>query len=154
MTQPDPSIPQTPGWYNDNDGTTRWWDGTQWTDHTQPTQPTPPPPAQAPQQVIAPVQQMTNNQTVTVNVGQPTLAVRTRKINAIAYLVITVLVGWLGIHRFYRGQIGLGILYLLTAGILGIGWIIDIVLAIIWLIQRDPNGQITFVNKKYARYGV
>lgn len=30
-------------------------------------------------------------------------------------------------HKFYEGKIGMGILYLLTAGLFGIGWIIDIV---------------------------
>lgn len=30
-------------------------------------------------------------------------------------------------HKFYEGKIGMGILYLFTAGLFGIGWIIDIV---------------------------
>lgn len=34
--------------------------------------------------------------------------------------------GPLGAHKFYEGKIGMGILYLLTAGLFGIGWIIDI----------------------------
>ena len=29
-------------------------------------------------------------------------------------------------HKFYEGKVGMGILYLLTWGIFGIGWIIDI----------------------------
>ncbi len=33
--------------------------------------------------------------------------------------------GGLGIHRFYLGHIGMGILYLLTGGLCGIGWFID-----------------------------
>ena len=43
-------------------------------------------------------------------------------------LIICVFVGFLGIHHFYSGRNGLGVLYLLTAGLCGIGWIIDIVL--------------------------
>jgi TM2 domain-containing membrane protein YozV len=31
----------------------------------------------------------------------------------------------LGIHHFYVGKIGVGILYLLTFGFFGIGWFLD-----------------------------
>lgn len=30
-------------------------------------------------------------------------------------------------HKFYEGKIGMGILYLFTLGLFGIGWIIDII---------------------------
>ena len=42
-------------------------------------------------------------------------------------LILLLLVGVLGIHKFYLGQIGAGILYLLTGGLCGIGLIIDLV---------------------------
>lgn len=44
-------------------------------------------------------------------------------------LLIAVFGGWLGAYRFYKKQIGMGVLYLLTFGLFGVGWIIDIVTA-------------------------
>ena len=43
---------------------------------------------------------------------------------SVAWLLLTFL-GWLGVHRFYLGKWGTGILYLLTFGLLGIGIIYD-----------------------------
>ena len=50
-------------------------------------------------------------------------------------LVITCLFGLLGAHKFMDKRIGMGILYLFTAGIFGIGVIVDIVSEIIQLIR-------------------
>ncbi len=43
-------------------------------------------------------------------------------------LILSVIVGSLGVDRFYLGKVGTGILKLITFGGLGIWWIIDIVL--------------------------
>jgi len=43
-------------------------------------------------------------------------------------LVLSVVVGYLGVDRFYLGKIGTGILKLITGGGFGIWYIIDIVL--------------------------
>lgn len=37
------------------------------------------------------------------------------------------LLGYLGVHKFYVGKTGMGIVYLLTFGLFGIGWAIDTV---------------------------
>ncbi len=47
---------------------------------------------------------------------------------------LCLFLGPLGIHKFYEGKIGMGILYLLTAGIFSIGWLIDI-----FVILFKPN---------------
>lgn len=44
----------------------------------------------------------------------------------LAELIITILLGPLGVHKFMKGKIGMGILYLFTFGLFYIGWIIDI----------------------------
>lgn len=40
--------------------------------------------------------------------------------------VLWLLLGVLGIHQFYLGKVGRGLLYLFTLGIFGIGVIIDL----------------------------
>jgi len=49
--------------------------------------------------------------------------------------LLCLFLGYFGGHKFYEGKIGLGILYILTVGLFGIGWIID---TIIILCKPDP----------------
>ena len=54
-----------------------------------------------------------------------------RKINKIVYIVITFFLGGLGINRFMRGQIGLGILMLLVGWLtFGIWWLVDFIISL------------------------
>ncbi|MBN1816031.1 MAG: TM2 domain-containing protein [Sedimentisphaerales bacterium] len=50
--------------------------------------------------------------------------------SGIACLLLLLLLGPLGIHRFYVGKVGSGILFLLTAGVCGIWVIIDIIMLV------------------------
>ena len=50
-----------------------------------------------------------------------------KPLNWLTLLLLCIFVGGAGIHRFYAGKIGTGILYLFTGGLFGIGWLIDLV---------------------------
>ncbi len=60
-------------------------------------------------------------------------------INRWLLAVICLFLGVLGVHRFMVGKIGTGIVYLLTAGVFGIGVLVDLILILSGLF-RDKNG--------------
>lgn len=67
------------------------------------------------------------NNSANANAKATTIVVGGKPKNKWVSLILCIFLGLLGIHKFYEGKIGMGIIYLLTFGIFGIGWIIDII---------------------------
>lgn len=58
-----------------------------------------------------------------------------------ALIILNIFFGALGAHRFYAGKIASGILYLLTAGVFGIGSLVDFIV-ILCDAFKDKNGDL------------
>lgn len=96
---------------------------------------------QAPQQAPTPViiynnNDNTNNNT-NVNAGGfgGGISPKSRMVAAL----LCFFLGYFGIHRFYTGKIGTGILYLFTGGLCGIGALVDFIMILLGSF-RDSYG--------------
>lgn len=81
----------------------------------------------------------TNHQTpnVNINLSNNTSVVSIKK-KKVA-LLLCIFGGFLGLHQFYIGKTGKGILYMFTGGLFTLGWMFDIVQALTGSF-RDANG--------------
>lgn len=73
-----------------------------------------------------------NNNTNT-NVNAAMFGVRAK--NKWVAFFLCLFLGYLGVHKFYEGRVGMGIVYLLTCGLFGFGWFID---CIVLLCKPNP----------------
>lgn len=71
------------------------------------------------------------NVNANVNAGRPYAKAKNKWVS----FLLCIFLGYLGAHKFYEGKAGMGILYLLTMGLFGIGWFID---CIILLFKPNP----------------
>ena len=74
------------------------------------------------------------NSNSNVNVNPAMLGVRAK--NKWVAFLLCLFLGGIGAHKFYEGRVGMGILYLLTVGLFGIGWLID---CIVLLCKPNPH---------------
>ena len=75
-----------------------------------------------------------NNSNTNVNTNKNNMAGvagQGRPKNKWISFLLCFFLGGFGAHKFYEGKIGMGILYLFTAGLFGIGWLIDIILILL-----------------------
>ena len=66
-------------------------------------------------------------QNTNVNTLQNTAVPRSAPRNKWVAFFLCLFLGAFGIHKFYEGKIGMGILYLLSLGLAGIGVLIDLI---------------------------
>lgn len=81
-----------------------------------------------------------SNSGVNVTINTANTAGVSPKSRLVAFLLCTFL-GGLGIHRFYAGKIGTGIVWLLTIGCFGIGSLIDWIMILCGTF-KDNNGNV------------
>lgn len=58
-----------------------------------------------------------------------------------ANFFVTFFLGQFGVHKFMEQKIGMGVLYLLTCGLFGIGWLLDVIKAAVAWIAPQNNAQ-------------
>ncbi|MFV0402111.1 MAG: NINE protein [Oscillospiraceae bacterium] len=91
----------------------------------------------APAAVAAPAPIIINNTNTNTNTVGGFQYVQKSKLTT---LLLCLFLGGLGIHRFYVGKTGTGLIWFFTAGLFGIGWFIDFIMILIGAF-KDKAGQ-------------
>lgn len=88
-----------------------------------------------PQNAVPQVVIHNGNTNANSNVNTVTAAVEGKMKNKWVAVALCFFLGIFGAHKFYEGKIGMGIVYLLTFGVFGIGAFIDF---IVLLFKPNP----------------
>jgi len=131
--QPEPParpavpIPQEipAGWYPDPEGRaqSRYWDGAEWTDQLGPLLPQ--------MQPAQPVHAAPSLASAFVPVATDANGMPVSDRSRLAAALLCFFVGIFGVHRFYVGKVGTGILQLVTFGGFGIWWLADLIVILV-----------------------
>lgn len=76
-------------------------------------------------QVSAPMQNI--QQVVNVHVGSNEPVISKHEKSFGTYFMCALFGGWLGVHHYYTGNIGKGLLYTFTGGLFFLGWLVDVI---------------------------
>lgn len=69
-----------------------------------------------------------NNVNTNTNANNMSGGIQISTRSKIVALLLCIFLGYLGIHRFYTGKIGTGIIYFFTFGLFGVGVFIDFIM--------------------------
>ncbi len=98
---------------------------------------TPQQPAAQPAQAYTPPQTYAPAPTYTPS--QPGVRAGISPLSRTVAFLLCFFIGGMGVHRFYVGKVGSGILYFLTMGIFGIGVFIDLILILVGSFTDDKG---------------
>ncbi len=87
-----------------------------------------------PQQQASPIIVNVENSNNNTNQNVSPEAFGRKRVNKWVAFLLCWFLGFLGAHKFYEGRIGMGIVYIFTCGLFGIGAFIDF-----WAILFKPN---------------
>lgn len=82
----------------------------------------------------APSKHEASSRSVNTNAANQAAVNTGKEKNKWTAFLLCLLFGYFGLHKFYEGKTGMGILYLFTVGLFCIGWIVDI-----FAILAKPN---------------
>ena len=68
-----------------------------------------------------------NNSNENTNMNTNVVGVGGRMLNKWVAFFLCLFLGFMGAHKFYEGKNIMGVVYLFTFGVFGIGWVIDII---------------------------